>query len=430
VIGPFASVEKQMRSNASNWLELGEKVYHYRRDELKDADRAALQQQMETLRALLKERADASKLKLGIESLEGVLRRIGGKIYPKSTLQEYVEFLLVAAIVVLGIRTYFIQPFKIPTNSMWPSYNGMTAQVYPDPSQSPGPLARVARLVTRGAFHKEAIAPVSGAIRIPVDLGSGRVAFRTVAGRKWGVIPDTEREYLFNVGGEEVRLRVPEDFDMEPPAPLASVFREGFGLSSAELAEKARASHDRVGSMAWVTLDKHAERGKPILSFDVLTGDLLFVDRVSYHFMQPKPGDGFVFRTGNIPKLAQFLRPGTPTDQYYIKRLIGVPGDTIEVKPPMIIRNGSPITGAKAFEMNGHRTGLYRGYFNGDPATGATMLFEGQSIKVPEHAFLAMGDNSSNSLDGRFWGYVPAADVVGRPLFVYFPFTSHWGPAR
>ena len=49
------------------------------------------------------------------------MRRTGGAIYPKTALIENVEFFLVAAIVILGIRTYFVQPFKIPTNSMWPT---------------------------------------------------------------------------------------------------------------------------------------------------------------------------------------------------------------------------------------------------------------------------------------------------------------------
>jgi len=43
---------------------------------------------------------------------------------------------------------------------------------------------------------------------------------------------------------------------------------------------------------------------------------------------------------------------------------------------------------------------------------------------------MAMGDNSYNSLDGRFWGYVPAKDAMGRPLFIYYPFSKRWGPAR
>ncbi|HEY1110002.1 MAG TPA: signal peptidase I, partial [Opitutaceae bacterium] len=123
--GLFASQEKKMRDNASNWLELADKVYHYRRDVLTDAQNAELQGRAAELKGQLKERAGAEKLKLGIERLEEVLRRTGGAIYPKSALVENVEFFLVAALVILGIRTYFVQPFKIPTNSMWPTYNGM-----------------------------------------------------------------------------------------------------------------------------------------------------------------------------------------------------------------------------------------------------------------------------------------------------------------
>jgi signal peptidase I len=57
------------------------------------------------------------------------------------------------------------------------------------------------------------------------------------------------------------------------------------------------------------------------------------------------------------------------------------------------------------------------------------MLFAGQEITVPAGGYLAMGDNSGNSLDGRYWGFVPAADIVGRPLMIYYPFTKRWGPA-
>ena len=60
-----------------------------------------------------------------------MLRAHGGKIYPQSTLVEYVEFFLVAAIVILGLRAYFVQPFKIPTGSMQPTLMGDTvAGVY------------------------------------------------------------------------------------------------------------------------------------------------------------------------------------------------------------------------------------------------------------------------------------------------------------
>src|SRR5689334_15870930 len=146
------SNEEKMRSSAENWLELADKVYHFRRDLLTDRESGELLERTQELRQLLKKKADAATLKLGIESLESVLRRTGGAIYPKTSLVENVEFFLVAAIVILGIRTYFVQPFKIPTNSMWPTYNGMTPQVYKTPAEEPSAPAVVARLAAFGAW--------------------------------------------------------------------------------------------------------------------------------------------------------------------------------------------------------------------------------------------------------------------------------------
>ena len=118
MFGIFASPARKLRQSAAHWLELADKVLHFRRDILPAAEVAELQAQTAAVRRLLKEKAETAKLKLGLESLEEILRRTGGLHYPKSSLVENVEFFLVAAIVILGIRTYFVQPFKIPTNSM------------------------------------------------------------------------------------------------------------------------------------------------------------------------------------------------------------------------------------------------------------------------------------------------------------------------
>jgi len=217
-----------------------------------------------------------------------------------------------------------------------------------------------------------------------------------------------------------VRLQVPQDFDFD------WAFQDAFGLTAAQLAEAAAKSTHRSGDLGWVTLDRSATQGQALLSFDVLTGDQLFVDRISYHFVRPQVGQGFVFRTGNIPGIARAYG-----DQYYIKRLIGVPGDKIQIKEPTVWRNSRPITGAEAFGMNARREGLYRGYFNGVAENGAQFLLTpDETLTVPDGGFFAMGDNSGNSADGRYWGFVPAKDVAGKPLFIYYPFTKHWGPAR
>ncbi len=408
-----------MRENAANWLELAEKVYHFRRDVLTAGQVTELQSRTAELKAQVKEKAGAEKLKLAIERLEEVLRRTGGAIYPKTALVENVEFFLVAAIVILGIRTYFVQPFKIPTNSMWPTYNGMTPEVWKDPAQAPGPAAKLFRLAAFGARHKEVVAPASGRVRIELNRGTGRLDYKRVPGRTWLIFPARDKEYTFYIGDTPAKLQVPEDFNFD------WAFRDATGLGGNALIEHIDQAEARRTGTLWVNLDQPAIAGKPIISFDILTGDQLFVDRISYHFMRPQVGQGFVFRTDHIKSPYMVDRDtGQQIEQYYIKRLVGVPGDTLEVKEPVLYRNGQPITGADAFDKNAHRAERYPGY-------GAIGLLEaGQTVTVPPEKYFAMGDNSADSADGRYWGYVPAKDVVGRPLFVYFPFTRHWGPAK
>ena len=191
----------------------------------------------------------------------------------------------------------------------------------------------------------------------------------------------------------------------------------------------------------WVPIGKTVHKGESILSFDILTGDLLFVERLTYNFFPPKVGSGFVFKTENIHSPEMQTPSGAQIAQYYVKRLVGLPGDTLEVRKPAVTitdgpqpkigprdgqlyRNGKPIEGAAAFGKNARKEGLYPGY------TADGRLGFGQVVEVPANSYFAMGDNSPRSKDGRSWGFVPDKDVVGRPLFIYYPLTSRWGLAK
>lgn len=438
MLGFFASNESKMRRNAANWLEVADKVWALRRDVLPAGEAQELGRRREELRQGLKARADAAKLKLQIESLEAALQRSGGAVYPKTTLVDNIEFLLVAAIVILGVRTYFIQPFKIPTNSMWPSYYGMTAENLPAGRPVPGPAARVLRLLTLGAIRHEAAAPADGQVSMLIDPIQPEIfPFARKRGRSWLIFPTDLREYTFFVDGEPTTVDVPMDFGQGPNEHAGSfedlVVDTYFGgwagfrdyvhayYQQHRFEEREYTADLTTGQPATayvLPLGKTVRKGEPVLRFDILTGDQLFVDRFTYHFLPPKPGQGFVFRTDNIPDIGK--------EDYYIKRLVGVPGDTITIHPPLLYRNGSPITGARAFYLNQHQVPPYAGYSN----PPAKFLTTGGTLTVPEHKYFAMGDNSYNSSDGRFWGFVDGADVIGRPLFVYYPFTSRWGFAH
>ena len=434
VLGWFGirDAEQKMRENAANWLELADKVWHYRRDRLTAAEASELKARTDDLRQRMKERADAAKLKLIIEELESVLRRTGGAVYPKSALVENVEFFLVAAIVILGIRTYFVQPFKIPTNSMWPTYYGMTGENFPPGTEAPGGVARIFRLLAYGAQRKEVIAPRNGEV-FALFGGDGRLVGAPRQGRNWLIFPAAMMEYTFLVDGQPARLQLPADFHGFQRLVIETYFgsEQAFQTQLQRLQASGRLKQSDIrdeggsfGPVIQVPLGKTVKVGDPIIRFDLLTGDQLFVDRMSYHFVQPKVGQGFVFRTEHINSPAMRDNAGRQIESYYIKRLVGTPGDTLEIKSPVLYRNGSPITGSSAFAANAGREGKYTGY------TNQHLLSAGEKLTVAPQKYFAMGDNSKDSADSRYWGFVPAKDVAGRPLFIYYPFTRRWGPAR
>ncbi|HLP25268.1 MAG TPA: signal peptidase I, partial [Acidobacteriota bacterium] len=366
-----------------------------------------------------------------------------------------VEFFLVAAIVILGLRAYFVQPFKIPTNSMWPTYYGMTHELF-KAGEEPGTLAKVGRFLAFGATHYEAKAPADGEIMVPLvqyDNGEWGMPYSVKPGRILGVIPTTRREYTFFVDGTPVRLETPGDFGLDEvldeafgsgkPAHFATRLREQRALhprtetATLILTGGTRAVERRVNLLP---IGKKVRKGESIVSFDILTGDLLFVERVTYNFFPPKVGQGFVFRTENIdaPQMKDRYT-GEQVRQYYIKRLAGGPGDRLEIRVPktvsdgstaldepggQLFRNGAPITGADAFTANAEKIGDYRGY------TNHGLLDVGKVVEVPANSFMALGDNSRRSSDSRYWGFVPDKDVVGKPLFIYYPLTKRWGVAK
>jgi signal peptidase I len=298
-------------------------------------------------------------------------------------------------------------------------------------------LQQAVRLVTRGATRYSLTAPADGEVMFPV-YSNGRPAVSARSGRNLLVFPTDLLEFTFAVGGQTATIAVPAEFDARGTWLKDTFFPGQPGDFYSALRDKAAHAEHLESSMTtlhngdqhvearvfWVPLGKQVRRGEKILSFDILTGDLLFVDRMSYNFVRPRVGSGFVFKTENIISPSMERADGTQIKEYYIKRLVGVPGDTLEVKAPVLWRNGRPIEGARAFGLNARQEGIYPGYTNGGS------LEAGAGLKIPEKSFFAMGDNSPDSKDSRYWGFVPEREVVGRPLFIYYPLTSRWGPAR
>ncbi len=127
-------------------------------------------------------------------------------------------------------------------------------------------------------------------------------------------------------------------------------------------------------------------------------GDRLLVNRFIYRFKEPQRGDIIVFEWPEDRK------------KDFIKRLIGLPGETIEIANGIIYVNG------KAVEVETIRK---NDYTNTGKLGGI-----GQEIKVPDDSYYVLGDNSANSSDSRVWGFIKIKKVKGRAWFVYWPLTK------
>ncbi|PXA04185.1 signal peptidase I [Coraliomargarita sinensis] len=407
---------KKLRKPAKELLQSASKIYHYRRDVISEARLHDLDKAVNEVQSQLKAE-DSLKLKAAMERLDALLKKIGGKMYPKTFLNDNIEVALVAAIIVIGIRTFFFQPFIIPTNSMYPTYSGMNAEVYEKGEGEPGALNKLFRLATLGARHKAVVAKNSGPIELPVAVApDGRLQFyvEPVKGRKFLVVPTTRAKFFIFVDGEPHHVVVPMEFASE----MNTVIRDAFNIDGHELLRQPGNN-----KYAIMRLQQRAEAGEDLLRFDITLGDALFVDRLTYHFRKPKAGEPFVFRTDDIQQEIG-KHSGDYTNKYYIKRLAGVAGETLEIRDGTLLVDGQPRGEVEAFGRNARREGEYQGYINQD------LLAEGREMKIPEGKFVALGDNSGNSLDSRYWGFVPEKAVIGKAFFIYFPFTKRWGVAE
>jgi signal peptidase I len=181
----------------------------------------------------------------------------------------------------------------------------------------------------------------------------------------------------------------------------------------------------------------------------LLIGDHLVVDRITLapsaswmpliRHREPRRGDIVVFfKPVYQPGIDATDADGTPQYTPLVKRLIGVPGDHIHLRNGIVILNGvaQPIGFAQPTTPDNFNEFLDN-FPEAPPseASGATETWavnfstyiRNGDLVVPPGMYFMMGDNRHNSLDSRYWGFVPRANIVGRPLFNYWSFEAARG---
>ncbi len=140
----------------------------------------------------------------------------------------------------------------------------------------------------------------------------------------------------------------------------------------------------------------------------LLEGDKIMVNKILY-------GPKVPFTHYRLPGLREPRRGDIVVFKYpedrkkdFIKRLIAVGNETVEISNGNIIIDGKPIEGSPEIL----KTYYYeRGHYG----------VEGNAVKVPEGSYFVLGDNSDSSRDSRYWGFVPEDDIIGRAMFIWWP---------
>lgn len=117
---------------------------------------------------------------------------------------------------------------------------------------------------------------------------------------------------------------------------------------------------------------------------------------IALRFSKPKLGDVVVFKAPKDP------------EKDFIKRVIGVPGDTVSIVSGNVYLNGK-LLDESTYLSTSIKT--YGGFF----------LMEGKRVTVPPKSYFVLGDNRSNSSDSREWGFIEENSIIGKSFFAYWP---------
>lgn len=407
------------------------KLLQHQRDVLPPKAVAEVETAMKEIENAVAANADKATLGKKMEDLE---KTANDKLkpYPHAAYRENFEVLLVALAVAMGIRTFFVQPFKIPTASMQPTLYGITSKnlLVDTNYERPTGLGRVKdwcagdSYVTFKADQDGTFDGISKPLRLLIFNIKQTIWFAGKAHNLW-LVPDTG-------GGAPLQLNIFQTLeatfaDLPPSQPDASDLEMRMGVPRGTFFNK----------------------GQDVLKMQITSGDHLFIDRITYNFVPPRRGDIVVFETKGIAEEMR-ERFNIPDDQFYIKRLVGLGNETLSLKEDYtvtgvprigdaqvgnLVVDGRPITAATpGFE------GLYS--FSNPPRRATVVPYQenhyyghwltgnlsaGEDFHVAPDKFFVMGDNTMNSLDSRYWGDFPQTSVIGKALFVYWPISSRFG---
>lgn len=353
-----------------------------------------------------------------LESLSSSLNRACERALPNlrhSDWVENIEVFFVSIVIAVGIRTYIVQPFQIPTSSMQPTLNGIIAHATEE-DPTPGLLGKIGSFFTATTY-----------INVVSDRDGVLRRQQPVTEHKFFIFRPYSKIHFQD--GHSITVKCPVD-------KLVNDLRFAERINGTLVEGQPYTTPDNRTNYSISSGGQTIRKGQLLARGWVRSGDHVVVNKFAYHFRQPTRGEVFVFTTKNISYIEDESRFDKQWgSQHYIKRLTGVPGDSLVPSPPRLLINGQPAT----------EPGIRRVAEQAEPRTVENdgLVYHGYSFDPirmirppyvlptsPRREYFAMGDNSYSSSDSRYFGHVPEQNLVGPGWFCYWPLGKNWGLIR
>ena len=411
------------------------KLLNHQRDQLSPEAIKELREAIANLRAAMRSGYNRKTLDDQIGRLEETGSR---KLIPYRSpgMRENVEVALFAVAIAMSIRTFFVQPMGIPTGSMQPTLYG----------------------ITEGNLGQEELAPTGVNAWVQHYL-AGVSYYHLVSGGNWRLISVEEPRKSFVFFNKQRLTFRDMDTNNEIVRDISPPMNSGDSMLSY--------GKPFSGSLSEFILNPNNnyiyKPGDDIINMRRESGDHLLIDRLTYNFRKPDRGEIIVFETKNIKDLKQ--------DLFYIKRLVGLPNEKIqigddrhliinnerldasdhpfelvysfdvaeEISPPQDSRFSGHVN-QKVYQQvlderrraiaiqNGIDPSHIRGGYGGN--ISSNFMDGSHEFKVPPNRYLALGDNTVNSMDSRGWGSLPGKNIFGKASFIYWPFFGQTARTR
>ena len=411
------------------------KFLNYKRDLLEDKQIAEIESRRKDLRVAAKE-GDKEKTAEASKQLQATCETSLPRYQSQGWVEENIEVFFVAIVVALGLRAYVVQPFRIPTGSMQPTLNGIIATQVDSADDFPSLPIRTLQWASHGRSYVDLEIKEDKELRAQDPVIEVQAIHVPIIGIDLPSLNFVTSTHIYFKDGTKMIFPGPKTALMNANG-MGFAQKCGYPNTTAErliYQKEAQKTHQTTQSF---DSGKHPrpyllpklKAGTVIARGYVESGDLILVDKMSYHFRSPKRGEVFVFDTREIKKIhANAKASGTVAGSHYIKRLAAVPDDELEIKGFDLYINGKRAQEAGFLSVMSDKEGYEYGYKPVDRLEhGKT--FKAKDSKKPGMAeYIALGDNSFNSFDSRGWGTVKEFNVIGPASISLWPFASgHWG---